>query len=79
MSDKQTVYIARGWSAPTKKYHITDTDCPAARKCENLRETTKEQAEAHGFEQCHSCTRDYDTSNYDQSYQDALKQAAESD
>jgi len=75
----KTVYIARGWSAPTKKYHVTKDDCHAARKCRNLRETTQAEAEAHGFEQCHSCTREYDTSNYDQSYQDALKQAAKSD
>jgi len=78
-NDTTTVYVARGWSSDDKVYHI-NRECPAANKSHNLTETTEQDAaDVRGFRECRQCTRDYDSSDYDNSYQKALKQAAKSD
>ncbi len=78
-NNTETVYVARGWSKTDKAYHLTKDDCYAARRASNLNEITLSEAKSRGFQQCKSCTLQYDNTNYDTSYQQALKAAAESD
>jgi len=73
---EQTVYVARGWCQSDKPYHLSNDDCNAARRANNLTEIPLTEAEKRGFRECNACTREYDNANYDQSYQEALKAAA---
>jgi len=75
--DTQTVYVSRGWSRRKKTYHLNKHDCPSAVKAHNLQETTKAEAEQRGLRECKSCTREYEHGNYDNSFQKALKAAAQ--
>ena len=75
---EQTAWIPRGWSGSLKKYH-TDENCPSKAKCHNLKKTTVAEAKVRGIELCGNCNRDFDLGNYDASYQQALKRAAQSD
>ena len=75
---EQTAWIPRGWSGQSKKYH-TDENCPSKAKCHNLKETTVAEAKVRDIELCGNCGRSYERNNYDASYQQALKRAAQSD
>ena len=75
MSDT-TAWIPRGWANHNKRYH-TDPECHSKHKARNLKETTVEEAERRGIPHCGNCTRDHSSSNYDSSYQEALKRAAQ--
>lgn len=80
MSDETntTAWITRGWSHRGKKYH-TDKECPSFNRCGNVRETTEQAAQDLGLELCGNCHRTWKDSEYDGSYQAALKKHAESD
>ena len=75
---EQTAWIPRGWSGSHKRYH-TDENCPSKIKSHNLQEVTVSEAKARGIQHCGNCNRDFDLGNYDSSYQQALKRAAQSD
>jgi len=76
---EQTVYVARGWCKTDKAYHLSKDDCNAARRASNLSEITLSEAKSRGFRECRACTREYNNTNYDNSYQQALKAAAQGD
>lgn len=73
----ETVYVASGWSRNKKYYHESKDACRAARKAHNLQPWDREQAEQQDKEPCTYCYGEHTTNNYDNSYQKALKKAAE--
>lgn len=72
-----TAWVSRGWCSRDKKYH-TDEDCPSYQRSDEPLEITEQEAQRRGYTLCGNCHRDWSKSNnYDPSYQDALKQAAQ--
>jgi len=75
-TETTTAWIARGFSGTVKRYH-TDANCPSKKKAQNLQETTVTKAKLRGLQHCGNCGRDYNRGNYDQSFQEALKEASQ--
>jgi len=60
-------------------YHEGPEACRSARRSSTLQERDKDAAEAYGIEPCTYCYGEHQTNSYDNSYQEALKQAAGGD